>query len=45
MYGLAQVNAVVHELDQMTQQDAALVEQSAAAASTADDPGLPRSCG
>ena len=32
MDGLAQVNAAVHELDQMIQQDAALVEQSAAAA-------------
>jgi methyl-accepting chemotaxis protein len=30
--GIAQVNAAVNELDQMTQQNAALVEQSAAAA-------------
>ena len=30
--GIAQVNAAVNHLDQMTQQNAALVEQSAAAA-------------
>ena len=32
--GIAQVNAALAQLDQMTQQNAALVEQSAAAASS-----------
>ncbi len=35
--GIAQVNAAVAQLDQMTQQNAALVEQSAAAASSMKD--------
>ncbi|MCF8211386.1 MAG: HAMP domain-containing protein [Rhodoferax sp.] len=35
--GIAQVNAAVSQLDQMTQQNAALVEQSAAAASSMKD--------
>ncbi len=35
--GIAQVNTAVNELDQMTQQNAALVEQSAAAASSMKD--------
>jgi methyl-accepting chemotaxis protein len=32
--GIAQINTAVNQLDQMTQQNAALVEQSAAAASS-----------
>ena len=35
--GIAQVNAAIGQLDQMTQQNAALVEQSAAAASSMKD--------
>ena len=35
--GIAQVNAAIAQLDQMTQQNAALVEQSAAAASSMKD--------
>ncbi|APW41303.1 methyl-accepting chemotaxis protein [Rhodoferax saidenbachensis] len=35
--GIAQVNTAVNELDQMTQQNAALVEESAAAASSMKD--------
>jgi methyl-accepting chemotaxis protein len=35
--GISQVNAAVNELDQMTQQNAALVEQSAAAAESLRD--------
>ncbi len=35
--GIAQVNAAISQLDQMTQQNAALVEQSAAAASSMKD--------
>ncbi len=35
--GIAEVNTAVNELDQMTQQNAALVEQSAAAASSMKD--------
>ena len=35
--GIAQVNVAVNELDQMTQQNAALVEESAAAASSMKD--------
>jgi len=35
--GIAQVNSAVNQLDQMTQQNAALVEQSAAAASSMKD--------
>jgi len=35
--GIAQVNGAVNHLDQMTQQNAALVEQSAAAASSMKD--------
>jgi methyl-accepting chemotaxis protein len=35
--GLAQVNTAVMQLDQMTQQNAALVEQSAAAAQSLKD--------
>ena len=35
--GIGQVNGAVHQLDQMTQQNAALVEQSAAAAQSLRD--------
>ncbi len=35
--GIAQVNAAINQLDQMTQQNAALVEESAAAASSMKD--------
>jgi methyl-accepting chemotaxis protein len=35
--GISQVNAAVGHLDQMTQQNAALVEQSAAAARSLED--------
>ena len=35
--GLAQVNSSIGQLDQMTQQNAALVEQSAAAAETLNE--------
>ncbi len=38
--GVAQVGASVHQLDQMTQQNAALVEQTAAAASSLRDQAL-----
>jgi methyl-accepting chemotaxis protein len=35
--GISQVNTAVNQLDEMTQQNAALVEQSAAAASSMQD--------
>ena len=38
--GVAQVGAAVHQLDEMTQQNAALVEQTAAAASSLRDQAL-----
>ncbi len=39
-HGIAQVNGAVNELDQMTQQNAALVQQSAAAAESLKEQAL-----